>query len=472
VGRNVRFFGISQLVEKLAGFLAVVVAARFLGQVDFGRYTVALSLVSLLTVVLDFGISKYLVREGAQRPAQLGRTLGHALAIRALLGSATAAMAIPISVALGLDAPTRLAVALFAIGSLLRVIAHAFLSTLQALERLRDVAVLQAQESVAEAGAVAAVAAAGGGVIGVSWAVLGVSAVYPLWAWLRLRRHWKGRILLEIRGLWTTFRSTAAFAVSAGLATGLTYLDSVMVSVLRGNAAAGRYGAAYRIMLALLVLPTVLSAAVARSISYLAVADRPAMTRLYSRTTTYLLMAALPVAVGGAIVAGPLLGLIFGAAFEPAATALGLLLGSLVLMFPNWPSVTLAYAVGRERAVAGVFLLVLAFNAGTNLAVIPRWGIEGAAATTLGSEVLLFVLVQAVLRRAGIRPAFGLPILKAVAAAAVMSVVVIPLRGFPVALPIAVGVAIYGVALLALRAFGPEDRALLRGLIRTSRPSP
>lgn len=471
LGRNLRAFGAAQIAGKVAGFLAMVALARYLGRVDFGRYTVAVALVALLQVLTEFGTSRYLVREGAQQPDALGRILGHVLQIRLGAGAATVALAAPIGVALGFDERTLVAVLLFAAASALRMVAGSFLLALQALERLGDMAAVQAQHSALQAAAMAATAAVGGGVVGVSWAVVATSALLVPWARWRLRRRWRGRVALGRRGLARTFRAAAPFAASAALFTTLTYLDSVMVNAFRGNAETGLYGAAYRILLALTFVPTVYAEAIVRSVAHLAVTDRAGMARVHSRAVAHLTMASLPVAVGGILLAGPLLRFVYGAPYADADTALALLLAGLLVVFPSWVSVTTAYAVRLERAVVSAQALAVVVNAGVNLAVIPRWGIEGAAATTLGTEALFLLVLSGLLRRAGVRSAARVALPKPAVATALMAAVVLPLRGLPLAAPVAAGAVVYAAALLLLRPFTPDDRQLLRALAARGRAS-
>ncbi len=71
VGRHVRAFAIAQVAVRFIGVGVVVVVARALSKDDFGRYSVALALSSMLDPCWRMG--SYLVREGTQSHARLGR---------------------------------------------------------------------------------------------------------------------------------------------------------------------------------------------------------------------------------------------------------------------------------------------------------------------------------------------------------------------------------------------------------------
>lgn len=464
LGGNLRALGLAHVAGKLAGLVSMVVLARGLGEVDFGRYTAAIALVQLLIVVVEFGTSGYVVREGAQRPETLGTVLGHVLMLRALLGALAAAVAVPVGAALGYDSQTMLAVALFAVAAGFRIAGAAFVSALQSLERLSDVARMQAEVALAQAVAAVIAVLAGGGVVAVSWAILAVSAAYPLRTWSVLRRRWHGRVTPGVAGFGAMLRVAGFFAIAAGLTTTLTFLDAIMVQAFRGNAETGLYGAAYRLLLALGIAPVVYTEAANRSIAYFARHDRPRLARMVRRIMRHLLVLALPLAAGGVVLSGELLETLYGGGYADAAGALSILLAALVFVFPGYLMVSACYALALERRVAFTLALAVAANATANLVVIPRFGIEGAAAATLGAEALVFALHASFLRRAGVSLQLGRALAKPAVATALMVAVVWPLRTLPTAVPLGAGAAVYVACLLALRAFDAEDRTALKAV--------
>ena len=464
LGWNLRALGLSQAVAKLAGLASMVVLARFLGEVDFGRYTAAVALVHLFVVMIEFGTSGYVVREGAQRPESLGTVLGHVLVLRAALGALTAGVAVPLGIAVGFDSQTLVAVGLFAVGAAFRLVGAAFVSALQALERLGDVARMQAEIALLQGLAAAVTVVAGGRVVAVSTAVLAVSILYPARTWFLLKRRWTGTVTPGVTGLAAMMRVAGFFGISAGLTVGLTFLDSIMVQALKGNAATGLYGAAYRFFLALGVIPIVYTEAASRSIAYLGKRDPRRLERVVGRMLRHLMLVAIPLAAGGAVLARDILETLYGSQYLDASDALRVLLFAVVFVYPSYLTANACFAMGLERKVALTLAIALGLNATLNFFVIPSFGITGAAITTLGAEALVIILHLMFLRGAGIRIRFARSLLTAVGAAGVMVVAIWPLRNLS-AIPLAVGVGVYAACLVVLRAFDAEDRAALRSLL-------
>jgi len=463
---NLRSLGVGQVVTRLAGFAVVIVLARSLGEADFGRYTVAVGVVGILALVIQLGMGGYLVREGARAPDLLNRLLGHVLVLRTVLGVLAVLVAAALGVLLGYDRITLTVLVVLAVAAVVRELANSYQAVLLALERARDAAALQAGQAVAIAAGPLLAVVLGGGVVTVALATLAGAAITLPWSWRRLRRQWGERARIELTGIRTTLAVSAVFAASHGLHSVLTYLDSVMVHGFLGNVETGLYGAAYRVLLGVFLVPAVYMDATTRMISRLAHTDRGRMVEVYSRAVAHMTMVGVALGAGGAILAGPILELLYDEPYLRATGALAILLPGAIFAVPMWMTAMTAYALGLQNRVAITWGLAVLANAVANLFLIPRFGIEGAAAASVAAEAFAMVAVTVMLRRAGVRAnlleSFGKPLV----AGAMMCAAVWPLRELPLPIPIAAGAAAFLLGLLLLRAFGPDDRALLRALTR------
>ena len=464
LARNARVLAAAGIVTKLAGVAVAIVLARGLGDSEFGRYVVAIAFASLLGVFVEFGTGGYLVREGARKPDLLGRTTGLVLLLRGAFGLAAVAVAVFLPPRLGYERTTSVAIGLFTAAAARRALGATFLSALPALEGLGDVAAVQAQQALVGALAAASVIGLGGDLIAVSWAAVAVAVVSVPWSWRRL--HGAGADPLEFRvgALRDALPVVASFSGVVFFSTAVTYVDSLLVNAFEGDEETGLYGAAYRVLLALYVIPTVYATALVRSMTVLASTNRDALAWLHSRVVCHLMVAALPLALFGGVGSRALLEFLYGEPYADADTALALLLASLVFTFPGWIASTAAYALGAERRVLAILGASFGLNVIANLLAIPVWGIEGAAAANLATEALAFMLLLALLHGRGLRlewtAAFGKPML-AISASAL---VVVALAGSPLAARLAAGAAVYIAALLALRTFDRHDYDFMRAV--------
>lgn len=219
----------------------------------------------------------------------------------------------------------------------------------------------------------------------------------------------------------------------------------------------GRYAAAYTLVSFFLNL------GVTYYHSLLPALSRPegstdAARAVYGLGLLRALAAGIPIAVGGSLLAGPLLGLFFGPTYAPAAPALAVLLWSV----PVSLMLSVAHAglvgAGQPAILLRTSLISAAVNVALNLALIPGFGMVGAAVATLLTEVLRASISLWFARAIGLVPlswaGFAAPIL----AAGFMALVLVASGTRSVWVAVPLGAACYAAALLP----GGRLRALVR----------
>ncbi len=220
--------------------------------------------------------------------------------------------------------------------------------------------------------------------------------------------------------------------------------DLILLRVFRDATSVGYYAAGY------LLVSFLLNIGVAYSQSL-----TPALTRtrerdgLYHASALQVALLTMPVAVGASFLARPIVTSVFGAAYAPAGTALGILIWSIPLSLGREVATSALVVGGGQRRILRLTAAAAVFNLALNLAIIPRWGLQGAALATVITEAAraLASLVEA--RAVG----FALPsprlFWRPTAAAALMGALLLALPGLHVWIAVPAGMAVYAAALLA-----------------------
>lgn len=204
--------------------------------------------------------------------------------------------------------------------------------------------------------------------------------------------------------------------------------------------------------------------------------DRKGLRELFQVATRLLVLIAPPVAVGGAIVARPLLALMYGADSRPVGIAAMLLLPPAALMVVAKPATSLLWGMGKQ----GLLLRPLAFGAVLNLSldaiIIPRYGLYGAILSSGFAQVVTTVLTTRVCLNF-LRYAFPWrPLIRTATAALVMipfaALAAIWLDGIVLLfVDVCIGAVTYPVALFLLGAIDADILSTLTGwLHRLPRP--
>ena len=159
---------------------------------------------------------------------------------------------------------------------------------------------------------------------------------------------------------------------------------------------------------------------------------------------------AIPVCVGGILVAGQVVTLIFGSPYAPATAPLRILL----LLVPAAYIRNVSQGAILAHARQDLLLRTVAWAAGTNvllnLALIPRWGMTGAAVATVLTEGVRTMLAVSYARRLEFPMTRFRRFVPILVAAGAMGGAVAAARGAPVLLSIPLGAAAYALVLALL----------------------
>jgi len=190
--------------------------------------------------------------------------------------------------------------------------------------------------------------------------------------------------------------------------------DILILSLFVEPATIAVYFAASRILQLVAFVQYAATAATAHRFTALnALGDGSALTRL-ARTTTRLTLLASVGAAAIIYLAAPFLLDLFGEGFDGAMPVLAILMIGLIAQSFAGPGEDLMNMLGEERACAMVCVAALILNVVLSFALIPGFGVIGAAiATALSVAARSLILTYLVKRKLGLDIAFCFPASKA-----------------------------------------------------------
>jgi len=97
---------------------------------------------------------------------------------------------------------------------------------------------------------------------------------------------------------------------------------------------------------------------------------------------------AMPLAIGGALAAGPLTELIYGKAYLPATASFQVLLLTLIINFPMAILTNFIFAYNKQKSLIVFSTLGALSNVFLNFLFIPTFGILGSAWATFGAQAI------------------------------------------------------------------------------------
>lgn len=456
----------ARVLSLLASFVALPILTRYLGPALFGEYSLVLTFNAMLLSLTDLGIQTIATREATQHPDELGGLAHRAVILRSLAAVVLTALSLAILSVSGYPVSVKVGFAIIAPTVLFNALATGFAVVLQTTLKLYVLgladmlgriltallliaaAVLAAQLNLSRASGLTALFVA---------TLVGGAVPLVVVALAARRPHPQNGTRLSTLRLFQESLPLGAVVISSML---IYRLDTVILSVLRGSYDVGIYNVAYRFQDFVLLLPAMFMASVFPMLS--AQLGSPAFfRRTWQRALDTLALVGAPIA-GGMIVAAPqLVALFSGPQFAPAVLPLQVLSVAVFLSYLNF-AFAYSLVIARLQLTFLVLNLVgVVLNAGLNLALIPSYSYNAAAAITVVSELVSLTLAYIVATRAyGYSLGFG-RVVRALIAAGVMLAALYPIRTINLVLLILAGAVIYGAGLSALRVLRPGDVLVL-----------
>jgi O-antigen/teichoic acid export membrane protein len=275
---------------------------------------------------------------------------------------------------------------------------------------------------------------------------------------VQLRPAWPERHLLPhwLHESWPLFVNQ--------LLQGLFFkIDALLLLPLAGDVAAGTYAAAYKVAEGAGIISSTFTLALFPRLS-----RQSDLSGAYRMALRVLLQISLPLAVGIALLAAPIVAVIGGREYLPdSAVALTILICYLPLSYTNGLTQYVLIAAGKQRLLTAAFAAALVFNLVANALLIPRFSYVGAAWVTVASELVLLVPFRAAAARVTTDVSLVREARVPLLATLLMAPVVWWVRDFIhplVAIP--AGAGVYLIALWTLGGIDAMQRRLLLQFVR------
>jgi O-antigen/teichoic acid export membrane protein len=464
---NTAYRAAADVGSKLISVGFFVVMARVLGDDAFGSFTFGLSFAALVTVLAGFGQDAILTREVARDRRRVEEYFANTVAIKLVLALPVMAAAVLGLSLVHMAATTRIVAILISIAVLAELLATTCFAVFQAFERLGFLPVVIISQRLFTAAVGIAAMAAGAGIEAVAAIYLGGSLLaLALATALLFRRVVSPRLRLDASRWWPLVRVAVPVGLALVFQVTLFRVDASILQIFEPVSVVGHYGAAYRLFESPLFIGWAVAAAVYPVFSRLRAT--PELRTVAERAFKLAVASTLPVALGAALLAEPVVKLLYGAEFDPSARVLALLAPTITLYSFNHVAGMLVLARDRQSWLAWLYGVMAVENVAANFATIPSYGMSAAAVNTTVTEVLLFLAFATMAQRL----AGGLDWLRmlggTLVAGAVEAALMLALRdSFAAAL--AAGLVGYVVALAAFERLAyPQD---MRAVTRFLRPA-
>ena len=393
--KNTFYLLVAYTYQKLIALFYFIFLARYLGVENFGKYTFAIYLPTLLAVLIDFGLFQVLTREIARDKSKAKQYFGNILTFNLVAGSLVLFLIYGLINASDYPTVTKILVYLNGLVIFFESLALGIYQVFRGHLNLKyeSIGIIIHKTIMLIVGLILIFLKAP--LVLMVLPLLLASFSYLVNAIVFLRKKLKlwpiprfDRLVLKrliIIG-WPFF--------VAGL-FGKIYAtsDTILLSYLGEDTFVGFYTAAQKLTMAFLMLVAgSLATALYPAFSYYFVRSKEYFSQLFHQGVFYLMLLAMPLVFGLLILAKPIILFIYGQDFLPAVPSLMILSLAIPFMFLDSIIAGFLNAADKQKLNtlihgigAGIFIIL-------NLFLIPRFYHLGAALSVLISFFLLFLM--------------------------------------------------------------------------------
>jgi O-antigen/teichoic acid export membrane protein len=465
VPRNVSLTMFGNVFARICFLVAGIASARYLGKELYGIYSFAMFFSLLFATLSDGGLTLIMTRETARDSGEAGRYVGSVALMKVglvlvsllLLSGALALMDLsPLKVR---------AVYVAAAANMVYLYGVVAIGVFRAFERMAYESVVLVLQGCVLLVVVLAAVHFEGSVLVLLGAVLVSYAAMTAAGWLLVRHRFVRPEFHIDPGIWRfLFREAVPVGISALLFVSYSRIGTIVLELSQTSGEVGLFNAAFSLTRNLGVIPIAFSGAILPTFAQLAVRSVRQVSLAYTKALNFMLILALPIAVGGMFLADQLIHLIYGPEFAGAGVAFRIVIWALLFLFLSLITRSALQGINRQALWTKVLAAGVGVNVVLNVLLTPLVGIEGASLALLAADVVVFGLSFGLVARQLSLSVMAIAgrALKPLASALLMGAVLYYLRDQNLFLSVLIGAAVYGLLLILLRAFDSQEVALMK----------
>lgn len=465
--KNMSWLLISQIIASVCGFVWTILMARYLGVNNYGILGFAVSITGILGIIDDMGISSHIVRHISTNYESAPKYLGNAIPLKAIFGIVKLILTLIILFLLKIDEYTIFITLLFSIEMIFKSYINSLFGAFQAFEKGKYQGIGNILMNTTTLLFILISIYADLELLGVSISYILANLIAFIYVYYTLNKHIvKPKFELD----WEFCKKITLFSLPFAI-TGILYtiyysIDLIMLTKLIGDYATGIYNATYKLIAVLNLFYSAYTAVIFPVMSKFFKNDKKLLVISYEKSIKYLMLVMIPIAIGTVFYSLNIIQLIYGNQYDAAASVLSILIWTVCLLFISGASNTLLNASHKETTVTKIYAIAAVFNIILNFFMIPYFSYNGAAITTVLSDVLIVALQTYVIHKIGhkVNKKLYADLIKIIIGSAVLGIALYFLKlNMWVAIP--VGLVIYLAVVYILRVFDNDDKYVIKEIL-------
>ena len=465
--KNMSWLLISQIIASICGFIWTILMARYLGVDQYGIFGFATSLSGMLAITMDLGISTHIIRHIATDYDSTPKYLGNAIPLKGLFSIGAFIITLIILILLKSNPVTIIVTLLFTLEMFFKTFINLFNGSFQAYEEGKYQGIANTLLNLLLLLFILISIFTDLGIYGIAISYVLSNLIALAYIYHAFTKHIASpKFELDREFCKKITLYSLPFALTGLLYTVYYSIDVVMLSKLVGDYATGIYNATYKLISILTLFYSVYTAVIFPVMSKFYKNDEKMLLVSFEKSIKYLMLIIIPICVATTLYPLDIIHLVYGSKYDAAASSLSILIWTLCFLFITGACNTLLNASHKEVTVTKIYSIAAIFNIVLNFIMIPYFSFNGAATTTVMTDILIVGIQSYVIYKLGHRPNKKLysDLIKIIIGSAILGIALSYLHlNMWVALP--VGIIIYFAAVYLLRVFDDDDKYVIKEIL-------
>lgn len=458
--KNTFWLGLAEGVSRVATFILFIYVARILGATEYGKFSFALAIISLGSILPGFVSADIVTREFAQE-REKEKEFSSIFSLKILLGLVTIFLLMFISFFVSQDIVIRKVIWILSVYWIFNSLMETFYAFFRARQRMEYESFFKVFDALLTASLGLFVIFKLPSIENLSYAylaegfiLLAILLLFFHFKIYRLRLSWNGAI-------WKKILSFSWPMALTGVVAGIySQIDVVMMGSFNQLTQTGWYNAAFRITRLALVPMALVSQSFYPVLSRFFTEQREGLGENWQKTWNHqmkiMTILAIPLTVGGIVLAPKIIDFFYGQSYASSILAFQLLMvmTGIIFLYESFRQTLIISHL--QRKIFWVVLSGAAINIVLNFILIPKFSLYGAALATVVTNIVIFSLfLKFTLKYTALNPfnpEISANLIRVLISGGIMYLAISRpfVYNLPVIVSISIGTAVYFTALFVL----------------------
>lgn len=404
LARKIAYNTVISVAARIAGtlltFITVGLITRYLSRSEWGEYSIILTFGGIITVLAEFGLYQFLIREISQEGADEIKISSNVFTLRLFFSFFIFLAASLMGLVFPYSHQVKMGIFVGMGGFWFLSCGQVLMGVFQKYLRMDKIGLVDLAGRVVQLIVVFLFIKMGFGFLYIVAALsAGALANFILVYWLAKKQIFL-KLSFDFKFWKKSLVESCPLAVSSILTMVYFSSDSLFLSFLRPAVDVGIYRLPYKILESLIFFPAMFVGLVMPILSKAVNSEKNHFKFVFQKSYDVLLVFAIPLVFGTFIASPKIIYLLGGNLYPESVAVLNILILAVSIIFLGTIFSFVLIAMRRQKSLLWISLAGAVFNVSANLIFIPKYSYYAAAVITVATEALVTVLMAVVIFRA------------------------------------------------------------------------